>query len=115
MFVPGDSAGEGVDVVGVGDFAFGDKPEDAAGDARPEAEAVGGFKVARAANDGDAKAGVLQAEGFGLMKEDLFAAFGAGENEGVLHRVPCVSSRVGLDPPLCFFWRSKFFMSAMNG
>ena len=115
VFVPRHRAGEGVDVVGVGDFAFGDDPEDSAGDARPEAEAVGGFEVARAGDNGDAEAGVLQAEGFSFGEQDLFAAFGAGKDEGVLHRVPCVSSRVGRDPPLCFFWRSKFFMSAMNG
>jgi len=89
VFVPRHRAGEGVDVVGVCDFAFGDNPEDAARHARPEAEAVGGFEVARAGDDGDAEARVLQAEGFGFLEEDLFAAFGAGEDEGVLHGVPC--------------------------
>ena len=64
VFVPRHRAGEGVDVVGVCDFAFGDDPEDAARHARPEAEAVGDLKIARAGDDGDAEARVLQAEAF---------------------------------------------------
>ena len=64
MFIPCYRAGEGVDVVGVCDFAFGDDPEDAARHARPEAEAVGDLKIAAAGDDGDAEARVLQAEVF---------------------------------------------------
>ena len=88
VFVPRYRTGKGVDVVGVCDFAFGDDPEDAARHARPQAEAVGDLKIARAGDDGDAEARVLQAEGFRFGEEDLFAAFGAGEDEGVLHGVP---------------------------
>ena len=64
VFVPRYRTGKGVDVVGVCDFAFGDNPEDAARHARPQAETVGDLKIARAGDDGDAEARVLQAEAF---------------------------------------------------
>ena len=51
------------------------------GQARPEAQAIGGFHVGHAAHGRGVLAGFLKAKPDGFLDQQAFKAFGAGEEE----------------------------------
>ncbi|MNZ79882.1 hypothetical protein D3C78_984970 [compost metagenome] len=76
---PVDSVHAIVKVVGIFHVEALEHQQHAVGQTRPEAQAVGGFHVGRAADGRGVLAHIVKAQALGLFGKQAFQAFGAGE------------------------------------